>query len=52
MKICIIGPQYPWQGGIAKYLDSLGRELNKNYKELQAEKEELIAKFNKQREDL
>ena len=31
MKICIIGPQYPWGGGIAKYLDSLGRELNKNY---------------------
>ena len=27
MKICIIGPQYPWQGGIAKYLDSLGAAL-------------------------
>lgn len=27
MKIVIVGPVYPWKGGIAKYLDSLAVEL-------------------------
>ncbi len=32
MKISIIGPQFPWQGGIAKYLDMLGDALqNRTY---------------------
>lgn len=31
MKICIIGPQYPWKGGIAKYLDSLAQALRNQY---------------------
>lgn len=31
MKICIVGPQYPWKGGIAKYLDSLAQALRNQY---------------------
>lgn len=31
MKICIIGPMFPWKGGIAKYLDSLAQALRNQY---------------------